>query len=401
MRRALFFSFVVAVGTFLIGCGPTEPNRASFPVVTVKGYAQGTTYTIKYVDSAGRDFQSSIDSILKKIDNSVSTYNSNSIVTRFNKADSCTIIDEHVLDLFLMSDEVYQNTDGAFDPTVRPLLKHYGFGPQDDEEEEDPFAIGDEDDFDDGFDDGMEDDLELGEGLTVLKESAAEDIMEYVGWELVLLDGDILYTKMEDIMKGVDQDNYLCKDDMEVELTFDGIAQGYSADVIGSFLTYEKGVKDFLIEIGGEVLTQGYKPNGARWKVQIENPNIDDPNGSVGIATIDMDKFRAVAVSGNYRSFIEQGDSIIGHCVNPSDGWISDSKMISAAVFANDCAIADAYATAFMVMGVNHSIPFVEGNPFEGIEAFFVYKTADGMIETYTSTGLEGLLKTEATQAVQ
>ena len=374
-RLTLFLSAFVVL---FYACGEKLEKEVS-KVQEISGEAQGTTYTIKYIDSAQRDIKPVVDSLLEVIDLSVSTYNSKSILSQFNAADSCFIINNHVLDLFLMSDEVYQNSKGAFDPTIKPVSELYGFGGAISVFDTLYLAVKDS---------------ALRDSLTqAYVDSTLREVLEYVGWENVILDGDILYNSLDDLGKKEFRDNFLCKEDRELKMSFDAIAQGYSADVIGDFLIYQMGINDFIIEIGGEVLAQGCKPDQKSWTVQIENPDLQNPNAAPGIATVPMDKFRALAVSGNYRNHRQVGGKQIGHIIDPRTGKAAESRVISVAVFADDCAMADAYATAFMIMGVEEAVPFVEGNPSLGVEAYFVYYNREGTLQSYVSTGLEDLIK--------
>lgn len=371
-----FLTCVLLLG--LLACG-TQKEQPKGEVLKITGRTQGTTYTIQYIDSANRNIQEVVDSILQEIDLSVSTYNPSSILSKLNRADSCLLINDHVLDLFLMSDEIYQNSNGAFDPTVKPLASLWGFGDA-------PFNA-------DTLFTEVENVLKRDSLIAAHRDSLIKEVLGVIGWELVLLDGDILYNKLEDMNNKALKDNFLCKEDPQVQLTFDAIAQGYSADVIGSFLQYKLGINDFLIEIGGEILAQGCKPDNKSWTVSIENPDVNNPSAPAGIAMVSMTKFRALAVSGNYRNYKEFMGEKYGHIIDPRTGKPSKSKIVSAAVFADDCAIADAYATAFMIMGIDEAVPFVEGNPFEGVEAFFIYYTEEGSLETYVSTGLENFIE--------
>jgi thiamine biosynthesis lipoprotein len=190
------------------------------------------------------------------------------------------------------------------------------------------------------------------------------------------------------------QDNFICKSDSLVQLSFDAVAQGYSADIIGDYLTFELNIQDFIIEIGGEILAQGYKPSGKKWKVSIEHPTDTIVGRQPGLAFVEMGTdFRALAVSGNYRNYKKgPANSYYGHTIDPRSGFPIKNRMISASIFSDNCATADAYATAIMAMGIEEAVPFVELNPYAEIEAFLVYETVDGDLETYTSSGLEGYI---------
>jgi thiamine biosynthesis lipoprotein len=386
--KSLFriFVFFAVVGV-LYSCQNVDELK-ELPVISVTGETQGTTYTIKYLDSLNRDIQPQVDSILNVIDLAVSTYISNSVLSKFNECDSCVVVNNHVLDLFLMSDEIYQSTDGAFDPSVKPLANLWGFG--DDPMNTDSLFL------------EAESDEERDSLILLLRHSIAKERLETVGMDLVLLDGDILSDGIGDVSlrdddyewsSGNVKDNFLCKKEKELKMSFDAIAQGYSADVIGDFLQYKLGINDFLIEIGGEVLAQGKKSSTDKWTVLIENPDVNNEDAKSAVALVEMSKFRAVAVSGNYRSYKEFGGEKYGHCIDPRTGVPSRSNIVSVAAFANECAVADAYATALLVMGIEEAVPFIEGHPFEGVEAFFIYYNEDSVLQTYISSGLEGFIQ--------
>lgn len=398
----IIFYLVAMVGLFSCQGNDVKPE---VPITTITGKTQGTTYTVKYLDTLNRDIQPQVDSILNAIDLAVSTYISNSVISRFNDADSCTVINNHMLDLFLISDEIYQTTDGAFDPSVKTLVNLWGFG--DSPMETDTMFL------------EAETTVEREKLLLAYKDSLVKEELENVGLDLVILDGDILSDDIGVIgevndddnddelgLSGEEEDeeefewstgdvkdNYLCKEEQKLKISFDAIAQGYSADVIGDFLQYKLGINDFLIEIGGEILAQGRKTSNSYWTVQIENPDVNNPDAPAGLATVDMSKFRAVAVSGNYRSYHELLGQKYGHCIDPRTGYPSKSSIVSVAAFANECGVADAYATALMIMGIDEAVPFIEGHPFEGVEAFFIYYTDDGALETYVSSGLEEVIE--------
>jgi len=396
MKTLLRIFFCLFVAGMLHSCKDVAEGK-EVSVRSVSGETQGTTYTIKYLDSLNRDIQPQVDSILNVIDLAVSTYMSNSVLSKFNDCDSCVVVNNHVLDLFLMSDEIYQTTDGAFDPSVKPLANLWGFGDS---------PMNTDSLFLDAESPELRDSL-----LLALRYSIAKERLEVVGMDLVLLDGDILSDDIGDVNLGDDddendsdddnyewssgdvKDNYLCKEEKDLKMSFDAIAQGYSADVIGDFLQYKLGINNFLIEIGGEVLAQGKKSSTEKWTVLIENPDVDNEDAPSSVALVEMSKFRAVAVSGSYRSFREFGGEKFGHCIDPRTGIPSKSNIVSVAAFANECAVADAYATALLVMGIEEAVPFIEGHPFEGVEAFFIYYNEDSVLQTYVSSGLEGFIE--------
>ena len=374
--KFIFISFLSALS--FTAC--KEEKIEKFKKYSFGGYTQGTTYNITYIDSTNRmqHVQEKVDSILSEIDKSVSTYNPNSIISKFNNADSCFLIDNHILSLFLLSDEVNAISDGAFDPTVKPLVNLWGFGSN-------PFK---EDTlFKNVLDASSRDSL-----ISIYKDSLAYDLTDFVGFEYILLSGDIVFNTFEEMLQGRFNDNFICKDDSLVQLTFDAIAQGYTADVIGDYLNFELKIGDFLVDIGKEIVAQGYKMDKRPWLVSIEHPNTDIEGGQDELARVRMDSnFRAIAVSGNYRKFKNEGNKKIVHSIDPRNGQPSKNGILSAAVLADEAAVADAYATAFMVMRLEEIIPLVESENIN-LYVLIVYEDANGKIQTYVSTNLEDKL---------
>jgi thiamine biosynthesis lipoprotein len=364
----------------LASCQEQTVKNPDDSIMRISGYAQGTTYTILYYDSLQRNIQDKVDSILARIDSSVSTYKANSIISRFNKGKDCALIDDHFLDLFFLSDEVYDASGGAFDPTVKLITGVWGFG-------SDTLVT-------DTLYNSITRKSKRDSLIYNHRDSVAFELLDYVGWDLLMLDGDIFYNDLSDMNDEEYQDNFICKSDSLVQLSFDAVAQGYSADIIGDYLTFELNIQDFIIEIGGEILAQGYKPSGKKWKVSIEHPTDTIVGRQPGLAFVEMGTdFRALAVSGNYRNYKKgPANSYYGHTIDPRSGFPIKNRMISASIFSDNCATADAYATAIMAMGIEEAVPFVELNPYAEIEAFLVYETVDGDLETYTSSGLEGYI---------
>ncbi len=376
LYKTSLFLFIMILS--FIGC--KEDKIEKYKKFSFNGYTQGTTFSISYIDSTNRIqfIKDKVDSILTEIDNSVSTYNPNSRISKFNNSDSCFLIDNHILSLFLLCDEVNTISDGAFDPSVKPLVNLWGFGSK-------PFKF-------DSLYQNLPDSINRDSLIAIYRDSLAYDLTDFVGFEYIVLSGDIVYNSFEEMLTGRFNDNFICKDDSIVQLTFDAIAQGYTADVIGDFLNFELKIGDFLVEVGGEIVAQGYKMDKTPWLVQIEHPNTDIEGGKDELARVRMDSsFRAIAVSGNYRKFKEEGGEKIVHSIDPRNGQPSKNGILSAAVLADEAAIADAYATAFMVMRLEEIIPLVESENID-LYVLIVYKDDNGKIQTYISTNLEDKL---------
>ncbi len=379
--------FVIKLSSFFIGilasailfsCGEKVPDK--YKRFEITGYTQGTTYQVIYIDSIDRKnfISEQIDSILKEIDASVSTYNPNSKISKFNKSDSCFLIDNHILKLFQESDEINVISDGAFDPTVKPLVNLWGFGAN-------PYNF-------DTLYQNLPDSLNKDSIIANYRDSIIYDLTDFVGFEYLILDGDIVYNTFKEMLDGDFNDNFICKDDSVVQVTFDAIAQGYTSDEIADFLNFEIGIGDFLVNVGGEIVAQGSKLDYKPWLVQIEHPNTELEGGQDEIATVKMDtNFRAIAVSGNYRKFREEGGKKIVHSIDPRTGRPTQNNILSAAVLADEAIRADALATAFMVMRLEDIIPLVETGGL-GIYALIVYEDENGELQTYVSTNLEDKL---------
>lgn len=364
---------------FFVSCH-NNPTEKKYKRYELSGYTQGTTYQISYIDSSDRRkyISQKVDSILNDIDNSLSTYNPNSKISKFNSSDSCFLIDNHILNLFLLSDEVNSITDGAFDPSVKPLVNLWGFGA-------DPIN------FQTLFT-NIRDSILRDSIIEAYRDSMSYDLTDFVGFEYFMLDGDIIYNTFDEMLNGDFNDNFLCKDDSIVQLTFDAVAQGYTSDIIGDYLNFEMGIGDFLVNVGGEIVAQGRKKDNLPWMVLIEHPNIEIDDGLDEIARVKMDSnYRAIAVSGNYRKFREEGKRKIVHSIDPRNGQPSESNILSATVLSDEAAICDAYATAFMVMRLEDIIPLIESDNLN-IDAVIIFHDANGKLQTYVSTNLEDKL---------
>lgn len=375
IKSAIILLFLTAG---LISCADKPVEK--YKRYEITGYTQGTTYQITFIDSVDSRamIQQKVDSILQEIDNSVSTYNPKSIISTFNHSDTCVLINDHILNIFNSCDEVNSFSDGAFDPTVKPLVNLWGFGAH-------PYNY-------DTLYTSSQDSLKRDSLLAHYKDSLAYDLTDFVGFEYLMLGGDIIYNTGAEMLSGEFNDNFICKDDETVQITFDAIAQGYTADFLGDYLNFNLGIADFLINVGGEIVAQGYKMDYQPWMVQIEHPNVDLEGGLDEIATIKMDSnFRAIAVSGNYRKFREEGGRKIVHSIDPRTGQPAKTNILSATVLCHEAALADAYATAFMVMRPEEIVPLIESEQL-GIYVVLVYEEEDGKLETYVSTNLEDKL---------
>jgi thiamine biosynthesis lipoprotein len=302
--------------------------------VMFSGQAQGTYYAVTYFDKEGRDLQPQVDSILREFDFSVSMWVPGSILSRINNNSngnnndngdgSAVLLDEWFTDIFARSVAIARETGGAFDFTVGPLVNAWGFG----------------------FKNKIR-----------LDSAKVDSLKALVDYRTVRL-----------------EDGRIVKENPDVQFDFNAIAQGYSVDVIGKFLE-EQGIENYLVDIGGEVLGKGQKPGNAYWTVGIENPAAD----SASERTLNAMAYlynRAMATSGNYRKYYEEDGLRYSHTIDPKTGYPVRHSMLSVSVLAGDCATADGYATAFMVMGLEKALEFLEGHP--DLQAYFIYSDENG-----------------------
>ena len=305
----------------------------------ISGFAQGTTYHIAYENSKNEDYSQDIDSILKAFDRSLSIYDSTSIISRINNNDPTAEADDWFVEVFRKSAEVNTVSGGAFDITVGPVVKAWGFGTA-------PIAKHDT--------------------------AYIDSLLQFVGMEKVKLEGRKVIKKYPG-----------------VKLDVNALAQGYSVDVVCDFFK-NKGIKNYLVEIGGEVRGKGTNAKDKFWHIGIDKPT--DGNMSPGNeleAIIEINN-KALATSGNYRKFFVENGVKYAHTIDPKTGFPARNTLLSATVICDDCITADAYATSFMVLGVEKSKELYR--KLNGVEVYFVYSNQQGNYEVFFSKGMKKMI---------
>ena len=300
------------------------------------GEAQGTYYAITYFASDTLVYQQQIDSMLTTFDLSASIWVKESIISKINNNDLNVIPDENFIEIFKLSKKIWQNTDGAFDITVGPLVNAWGFG----------------------FKNKLS-----------LPNEAVDSLIKLVNFNGIYL-----------------KNKKIIKEDPKIQIDYNAIAQGYSVDLVGGFLQ-SKGISNFLIDIGGEVLGRGKKPEGKKWVVGIEKPSEEADSERKLDTTIEIEN-EAIATSGNYRKFYEENGIRYSHTIDPKTGYPAKNTLLSATVMCDSAAIADGYATALMVMGLEKSIAFLKKNP--QLDAYLIYSDQGNVYKTW---GTERFLK--------
>lgn len=324
MKQACLFFFVFV---FLIGCD-SSLERQQF-----SGNALGTTYTIITFSPTSINLDQELSGLFDRMNQSMSTYHPNSDISRINRGDSLVQVDSLFRFVFNLSNEVYVNSSGYFDPTVGVLVNTWGFGPSE---------------------------------QVSLEPQMLDSLKQYVGFDNVRLDNN----------------GRVIKANPNIQLDFNAIAKGYALDLIAEVLN-QKGVENYLIELGGEIVAKGINVDrDGSWVVGIDDPLAEE--GTRELTRIITLSDAAMATSGNYRKF--RIDPISGkkyaHTINPITGRAEPSNVLSASVIASDCATADAYATALMAMPMDISLPMID--KLSELSVYLIYVDSDGeTIKTY------------------
>ena len=299
-----------------------------------EGTVFGTLYHISY--EYDKDLHDELKAELKSFDNSLSTFNKESVISKVNQNEIDSVDDEWFLNVFRKGNEVSQKTEGAFDMTVAPLVNLWGFG------------------------------FKKYEGVT---RSSIDSIMEFVGYDKIRIEN----SKIE-------------KSDLRVMIDASAIAKGYASDILADYLK-SKGIINYMVEIGGEVALNGKNSRGDCWRIGINKP-IEDNTASAGeIQQIVSLCEGGMATSGNYRNFYYKDGKRYAHTIDPRSGYPVEHSLLSATVIAPTCMIADAYATAFMVLGPEKSMAIIEKDP--ELEAYFILSGKNDKYEIIESSGFE------------
>ncbi|MFN4763928.1 FAD:protein FMN transferase [Gillisia sp. Q332] len=341
-KRFKSWLFVV-IGCLAFAFTGCEKEGANEQVYT--GTALGTTYQLKFFHPEELDLEKSLDSIFSVINKSMSTYQVDSDISKINSGETGIKVDGNFREVFQYSEKIYKQSDGYFDPTVGNLVNAYGFGPD--------------------------------KNLDSLSISEIDSIMQYVG-----------FNKLE-----LTSDNILKKQHPGIYIDFNAIAKGFTVDVIARFLN-SKNVEDYLIELGGELVAKGINQGRQQpWVVAIDDPQQTEGN-RIFQATLKLNN-RAMATSGNYRKFRIDSSTKerFVHTINPLSGKPEKSNLLSVSVLAENCALADGYATAFMAMGFEKSKEMLRN--LEDVDVYFIYTEADEDAKVYTSQGFKDALNVE------
>ncbi|WP_298766794.1 FAD:protein FMN transferase [uncultured Polaribacter sp.] len=298
---------------------------------TLKGFVFGTTYKITYLN-AEKNYTPEIEALFQKINKSLSTYLPNSDISKINNQHKNIKVDDYFIEVFEKSKRIFKETNGYFDPTVGNLVNAYGFGPK--------------------------------KEMNNLTQQEVQKQMQWVGFNKVAI-----------------KNKFIVKELPEIYLDFNSIAKGFGVDVISRFLESKK-LNNYLVEIGGEIRTKGFKKNKKPWLIKLVDPVKAIDNS--GFKKINLSN-KSMATSGNYRKFrlTKEGVKYV-HTINPKTGLALESNLLSASVISNlDCADSDAYATAFMAMGLEKSKNFLQKKT--NLQVILIYIDKKGNLAEFTN----------------
>ena len=309
-----------------------------FVTKRIEGYALGTTYSISFnAENLEETFvEHKVDSLFTVLNQSLSTYIPTSDISKINRGDSLLVVDDHFVTVYKQATEIWNTTEGFFDPTVGALVNAYGFGP--------------------------------GKKLNTLSTQQLDSILKFTGWDKTKLNTN----------------NTILKTHPKLYFDFNALAKGYAVDVLANYLRHLK-VTSFLVEIGGEIVAQGKSlKSNSFWKVAIDDPQQGEDRTFIQIITLENE---ALATSGNYRKFSineTTGEQWV-HSINPKTGKAIPSNVLSVSVLAENCMKADAYATALMVMPLQQAKVLIEKQP--SLEAYWILSDSLGRVKEVFSSG--------------
>jgi thiamine biosynthesis lipoprotein len=317
---------------FLVSC--SNPSKKQY--MYYEGPIQGTSFHITY--EWDLDLAKEIDSLLLNFNKSLSNYDPQSVISRINYNES-NETDALVEEMFQTSARVFKETDGAFDITVAPIVNAWGFG-------------------------WMRNDANL-----LPNSNQIDSLLEFVGMDKIKI-----------------ENSKIIKENPNTMFVTNAIAQGLSVDYVSDYF-FKLGIANFLVEIGGEIYCFGVNNSGEPWRIGIDKPiegsSYEDRENQIIINL----SGKAIATSGNYRKFIENNGEKLGHSIDPRTGYPEENNLLSVSVISNNCMDSDAFATGFMVCGLDKSIEIAER--IENLDAYFIYIDNDNITKSKWTSGFD------------
>lgn len=324
----IVFLLLLVIGTVLI-----IRQQRNLPYQHNEGFVFGTVYHVTYQHN--KDLQENIEAEMKKVDDALSTFNNNSILSKINQNEPVELNDMFK-DVYNMAEQISKETDGAFDITVAPMVNAWGFG----------FKKG-----------------------TPPTKHVVDSLKSLVGYQKVRLES-----------------GRIIKQDPRIMLDCSAIAKGYGVDVVANYLKKE-GIENFIVEIGGEVVSSGISEKRLPWKIGVTKPVDDSIRQDQELQTILNVTNKAMATSGNYRNFYYRNGKKYAHTIDPKTGYPVQHGILSATVLADQCAVADAYATSFMVMGLDKTKEILKKHP--ELMVYIIYADSRGNNKIWYSPSME------------
>lgn len=331
-----FLTFLV-IGSILI-----VRQQHNMPFQHDNGFIFGTVYDIKY--QCDSNLQQSVKAELDKVDKAMSMFNKESTVSKINRGERPDISGTMFEELYNTASLISKDTQGAFDITVSPLVNAWGFG----------------------FKNAM-----------MPTKGQVDSMLQFVGYEKISLIKEHNGT-------------FVDKKDSRVTLDLSSIAKGYGCDIVARLLR-ERGVRNFMINIGGEIVASGTNEKAKPWQIGVNKPTDDSLNTNGDIQTILSIRDKAMATSGNYRNFYYKDGKKYAHTIDPHSGYPVQHNILSSTVIADNCTTADAYATAFMVLGLEGAKTVLNRHP--ELMAYFIYTDKNGKNAIWYSPSMKGLIK--------
>ena len=305
--------------------------------ITLQGLAQGSYYAITYYDEQNRNFQREIDSIFHAVDVSVNLWVDSSVISKVNRNEEVAL-DSIFIDSFRIAQEAARLSDGYFDPTISPIVAAWGFS------------------------------YKNGDSITPQLIDSLKQLVDYR--KICIESGKIV------------------KENPAMTLDFNAIAQGYTSDLIAHFLE-SRGIKNYLVDTGGEIMARGEKPNGQPWIVGIEKPAENWDSERVLQTRIAL-RDKGLVTSGSTRKYVERNGKRYSHCIDPKTGYPVEHNVLSVTVLAENSVWADALASICMVMGMERSLPLIES--MDGVEAYYILVNDQNELETFATEGFRALV---------
>ena len=323
MRKHL----VLLIGLVVFAACGRQPKK-----MVLQGLAQGSYYAVTYFDEQNRNFQREIDSIFHAVDMSVNLWVDSSVISKVNRNEE-VVLDDIFVDNFNIAQEAALLSDGYFDPTISPIVAAWGFS------------------------------YKNGDSITPQLIDSLKQLVDYR--KVRIENGKVIKTNPD------------------IRLDFNAIAQGYTSDLIAAFLD-SKGIKNYLVDTGGEIMARGNKPDGKPWIVGIEKPAKNWDSEQVIQTRITL-RDKGLVTSGSTRKYVERNGKRYSHCIDPKTGYPVEHNVLSATVMAESSVWADALASICMVMGMEKSLPLIES--MDGVEAYYIFVNEKGELETFATEG--------------